>query len=86
MSLYKLHLTNTQRVLNRILTKVPAKSFLCLITKLPNMVKTIIFQSLSVSNLLMQFGEIELNPGSNNSSLTFCHWSLNIFKFFYPKR
>ena len=46
-----LHLTNAQHVLNRVLTKKCEKSCLCLIIKLPKMVKTIIFLSLCVSNL-----------------------------------
>ena len=54
-----------------------AKSYLCLITKLPKMVKTIIFLSLCVSNLLMQCGDIEVNPDPKYSSLNFCHWNLS---------
>ena len=69
-----LHLTNVQHVLDRVLTK---KSFLCSITKLLKMVKTTIFLSLCISNLLMQCGDIEVNPGPKYSSLTFCHWNLN---------
>ena len=41
------------------------------------MVKTIIFLSPCASNLLMQPGDIEVNPGSKNSPLTFCHLNLN---------
>ena len=41
------------------------------------MVKTTIFLSLCISNLLMQCGAIEVNPGLKYSSLTFCHWNLN---------
>ena len=41
------------------------------------MVKTTIFLSLCISNLLMQCGDIEVNPGPKYSSLTFCHWNLN---------
>ena len=41
------------------------------------MVKTIIFLFLCVSHLLVQCGEIEVNPGPKYSSLTFCHWNLN---------
>ena len=41
------------------------------------MVKTIIFLSLCVSNLLMQCDDIEVNPDPKYSSLTFCHWNLN---------
>ena len=41
------------------------------------MVKTIIFPSLCVSNLLMQCDDIEVNLGPKHSSLTFCHWNLN---------
>ena len=41
------------------------------------MVKTIIFLSLCVSNLLTQCGDIEVNPGPKYSSLIFCHWNLN---------
>ena len=41
------------------------------------MVKTFIFLSLCVSNLLMQCGDIGLNPGPQYSSLTFCHGNLN---------
>ena len=40
------------------------------------MVKTVILLSLCVSNLLMQSGDIEVNPGPKYSSLTFCHWNL----------
>ena len=40
------------------------------------MVKSIIFLSLCVSNLLMQCGDMEVNPGPKYSSLTFCHWNL----------
>ena len=72
-----LHLTNVQHVLDRVLTEKSAKSFLCSITKLPKMVKTTIFLSLCISNLLMQCGDIEVNPGPKYSSLTFCHWNLN---------
>ena len=73
------HLINAQHVLDRVLTKKSAKSYLCLITKLPKMMKTIIFVSLCVSNLLVQCGEIEVNPGPKYSSLTFCHLNLNGF-------
>ena len=72
-----LHLTNVQHVLDCVLTKKPAKSYLCSITKLPKMVKTIIFLSLCISNLLMQCGDIEVNPGPKYSSLIFCHRNLN---------
>ena len=72
-----LHLTNVQHVLDWVLTEKSAKSFLCSITKLPKMVKTTIFLSLCISNLLMQCGDIEVNPGPKYSSLTFCHWNLN---------
>ena len=72
-----LHLTNVQHVLDQVLTEKSAKSFLCSITKLLKMVKTTIFLSLCISNLLMQCGNIEVNPGPKYSSLTFCHWSLN---------
>ena len=41
------------------------------------MMKTIIFLSLCVSNLLIQCGNIEVNPGPKYESLTFCHWNLN---------
>ena len=41
------------------------------------MVKTTIFLSLCISNLLMQCGDIEVNPGPKYSSLTFCHWNLS---------
>ena len=69
-----LHLTNVQHVLDRVLTKKPAKSYLYLLTKLKNT----IFLSLCVSTLLMQWVDIdELNPGRKCSSLTFCHWNLN---------
>ena len=71
-----LHFTNVQHV-HRVLTEKSAKSFLCSITKLPKMVKTTIFLSLCISNLLMQCGDIEVNPGPKYSSLTFCHWNLN---------
>ena len=66
-----LHATNAQHVLDCILTKTSAKSYLCLITKLLKMVKTIIILSLCVSDLLMQFGNIEVNPGPKYSFLTF---------------
>ena len=72
-----LHLTNAQHVLDRVLTKKSAKSYLWLVTKLLEMVKTIIFLSLCVSNLLMQCDDIEVNPDPKYSSLTFCHWNLN---------
>ena len=71
------HLINVQHVLDCVLTEKSAKSFLCSITKLPKMVKTTIFLSLCISNLLMQCGDIEVNPGPKYSSLTFCHWNLN---------
>ena len=41
------------------------------------MVKSIIFMSLCVSNLLMQCGYMEANPVPKYSSLTFCHWNTN---------
>ena len=41
------------------------------------MVKTIIFLSLYVSNLLIQCDDIEVNLGSKYSSLTFFHCNLN---------
>ena len=72
-----LHLINAQHVLDRFLTEKSAKSYLCLITKLSEMVKTITFLSLCVSNLLMQCGDIEVNRGPKYSSLTFCNWNLN---------
>ena len=68
-----LHLINVQHVLDRVLTEQSAKSYLCLITKLPKMVKTTIFLSLCISNLLMQCIDIEVNPGPKYSSLTLCH-------------
>ena len=41
------------------------------------MVKTIIFLSFYIANLLMQSGDIEINPGPRYSSLNFFHWNLN---------
>ena len=67
------HCTTTQHVLDRVLTEKSAQSRLCLIMKLSKMVKTITFLPLSVSNLLMHGGDIEVNPGPKYSSLTFCH-------------
>ena len=67
------HCTTTQHVLDRVLTEKSAQSRLCLIMKLSKMVKTITFLTLCVSNLLMQCGDIEVNPGPKYSSLTFCH-------------
>ena len=72
-----LHLTNVQHVLDRVLTKKSAISYLCSITKLPKMVKTTVFLPLCISNLLMQCDDIEVNLGPKYSSLTFCHWNLN---------
>ena len=40
------------------------------------MVKPLYF-CLCVPNLLMQCDDIEVNPGPEYSSLTFCHWNLN---------
>ena len=62
-----------------VLAKKFAKSYVCLITELTKMVKTIIFLCLCVPHLLMQMqcGDIEVNPGPKYSSLTFCHWNLN---------
>ena len=72
-----LYLTNVQHVLDRVLSEKSAKCYLCLITKLPKMVKTVIFLRFCVSNLLMQYGGIEINPGLKYSSLSFCQWSFN---------
>ena len=77
MNVIILHFTNVQYVLDRVLTKKSAKSYLCSITKLSKVMKTTIFLSLCISNLLMQCGDIETNPGPKYSSLTFCHWNLN---------
>ena len=74
MSLYFISL---KHVLDRVLTKKSAKSYPCLITKLPKKAKTIIFLSLCVSNLFVPSGDIEVNPGSRYSSLTFRRWNLN---------
>ena len=41
------------------------------------MVKTVIFLRFCVSNLLMQYGGIETNPGPKYSSLSFYQWNLN---------
>ena len=68
-----LHLIIAQHVLDCVLTEKSPKSYLCLITKLLKMVKTIMFLSLCVSNLLMQCGHIEVNPDPKYSSSTFCH-------------
>ena len=68
-----LHLTNAQNVLDRILTNKSAKSYLYLIIKLPKMVKTVIFLSLCVLNLLLLCNDIAVHPGPIYSSLTFCH-------------
>ena len=70
-----LHLTNVQHVLDRVLTEKSAKSYLYSITKLPKMVKTTIFLSLCISNLPMQCGDIEVNPGPKYSYLAFCQWN-----------
>ena len=72
-----LDLTNALYVLGHVLIEKSSKSYLCLTTKLPKMVKTITFLSLCVSNLLMQCGGIKVNPGPKYSSFTFCHWNLN---------
>ena len=72
-----LHLTNAQHALDRVFTEKSAKPYLCSITKLLKMVKTIIFLFLCVPNLLMECGDIEVNPSPKYSSLTFCHWNLN---------
>ena len=63
LNVIMLHLTNAQHVLDRVLTEISPKSYLCLITKLSKMVKTIIFLSFCVSNLLIQCDDIEVNPG-----------------------
>ena len=73
----KLHLTNVQHVLDRVLTEKSTKSYLCSITKLAKMVKTIIFLSHCVSDLLFQCGDNEVNPGPKYSCLIFCYWNLN---------
>ena len=72
-----LYLTNVQHLLDRVLTEKLAKYYLCLITKLPKMVKIVIFLRFCVSDLLMQYGGIEINPGLKYSSLSFCQWSFN---------
>ena len=74
-----LHLINVQPALDRVLTETSAKSYQCSITKLLKMVQITIFLSLCISNLLMQCGDIEVNPGPKYSPLTFCHWNLNGF-------
>ena len=73
MNVIILHLINAQHVLDRVLTEKSSKSYLCLIAKLPQMVKTIIFLSFCGSNLLMQCRYTDVNPGPKYSSLTFCH-------------
>ena len=74
-----LHLTNVQHVLDQVLTEKSAKSYLCSLTKLPKMVKTNIFLSLCISNLFMQCGDIDVDPGPKYSSLTFCDIHLRHF-------
>ena len=71
MNVIILHLANAQHVLDRALTKKSAKSYLCLITKLLKVVKTITFLFLCVSNLLMQYDYMEVNPGPKYSSLMY---------------
>ena len=71
------HLTNAQHVLDLLLIEKSAESYLCLITKLSKIVKTIMLLSLYVSNLLMQCGDIEVNTGPKYLSLTFFLWNLN---------
>ena len=74
---YVFHLYCFRHVLYHVLTKKSAKSYLYLITELPKMVKTIMFLSLCVSDLLMQCGDTEVNPDPKYLSLTFCYWKLN---------
>ena len=61
LNVIMLHLTNAQHVLDRVLTQTSPKSYLCLIIKLSKMVKTIIFLSFCVSNLLIQCGDTDVN-------------------------
>ena len=77
ISCFLIDLINAHHVLDRLLTRKPAKPYLYLITKLPKMVKIIILLFLCVSNLLMQCGDIEVNAAPKYSSLTFWHWNLN---------
>ena len=42
------------------------------------MAKIAIFLLLCLPNLLFRCGEIEANRGPKYSSLTFCHWNLNV--------
>ena len=48
-----------------------------LIAKILKKTKITIFLFLCTLNLLIQYGDIETNPGPKYSSLQFCHWNLN---------
>ena len=48
-----------------------------MLTKLPKMTKIAKFLFLCLPNLLFRCGDIEANPGTEYSFLTFCHWYLN---------
>ena len=63
----KSNLNNVYYFFNCMVTKSMSS-----ITLLPN-----IFFFICILNLLCRCGNIETNPGSRYSSLTFCHWNLN---------
>ena len=42
------------------------------------MANLIMFSVFFLPNLLFQCGDTEKNPGSKYSSLSFCHWNLNM--------
>ena len=42
------------------------------------MAKITIFSFFYLRNLRFRCGDIKTNPGSRYSSLTFCHWNLNV--------
>ena len=71
------HLDNVHLFFNCKLTK-NTTTYLRLLTKLPKMTKIAILLFLCLPNLIFRCDNIDENPGPKFSSLTFCHWNLNI--------
>ena len=64
---------NLYQVYSHLIKNIPA-SFRLRFLKIADVSVFLLF---FIQNLLSHCGDIEENPGSTYSSLTFCHWNLN---------
>ena len=73
---FTFYLSSYYSFLNNFLTEEVIK-FLKAIIALSKKIKILTLLFFCMSNILIQCGDVEQNPGPKYSSLKFCHWNLN---------